>query len=85
MNDMNLTIFGNLSYTARRVSPVGLQGGQLKTIVYWVTKDRERKREVMDKLGIRYTSVNGESEYNGDVEKLREYVEEGLIAIRMKE
>lgn len=28
MNDMNLTILGNLSYTARRVSPVGLKGGQ---------------------------------------------------------
>ena len=28
MNDMNLTKFGNLSYTARRVSPVGLKGGQ---------------------------------------------------------
>lgn len=56
----------------------------MKTIVYWVTKDRERKREVMDKLGIRYTSVNGESVYDGDVEKLREYVEEGLIKIRRK-
>lgn len=57
----------------------------MKTIVYWATNDRERKREVMDKLGIRYTSVNGESEYDGDVERLREYVEEGLIKIRRKE
>lgn len=56
----------------------------MKTIVYWATNDRERKREVMDKLGIRYTSVNGESEYDGDVERLREYVEEGLIKIRRK-
>ena len=28
MKIMNLTIFDNLSYTARRVSPVGLKGGQ---------------------------------------------------------
>lgn len=56
----------------------------MKTIVYGATNDRERKREVMDKLGIRYTSVNGESEYDGDVERLREYVEEGLIKIRRK-
>lgn len=56
----------------------------MKTIVYWTTKDRERKREVMDKLGIRYTSVNGESEYDGDVERLREFEKEGLIKIRTK-
>ena len=56
----------------------------MKTIVYWATKDRERKREVMDKLGIRYTSVNGESEYDGDVERLREFEKEGLIKIRTK-
>jgi len=29
MKSVNLTVNGNLSYTARRVSPVGLQGGQL--------------------------------------------------------
>lgn len=29
MKDAILTIFGNLSYTARRVSPVGLNKGQL--------------------------------------------------------
>ena len=57
----------------------------MKTIVYWATNDRERKREVMDKLGIRYTSVNGESEYDGDVERLREYENEGIIKIRRKE
>ena len=28
MRSVNLTVFGNLSYTARRVSPVGLKGGQ---------------------------------------------------------
>lgn len=57
----------------------------MKTIVYWATNDRERKREVMDKLGIRYTSVNGESVYDGDVERLREYENEGIIKIRRKE
>lgn len=29
MEGVILTIFGNLSYTARRVSPVGLKKGQL--------------------------------------------------------
>ena len=57
----------------------------MKTIVYWITNDRERKREVMDKLGIRYTSVNGESVYDGDVERLKEYENEGIIKIRRKE
>lgn len=57
----------------------------MKTIVYWKTNDRERKREVMDKLGIRHTSVNGESVYDGDVERLREYENEGIIKIRRKE
>lgn len=56
----------------------------MKTIVYWVTKDRERKKEVMKELGMRYTSVNGESVYDGDVERLREFEEEGLIKIRTK-
>lgn len=57
----------------------------MKTIVYWITNDRERKREVMDKLGIRYTSVNGESEYKGDLKELEQYISEGLIKVRMKE
>lgn len=57
----------------------------MKTVIYWATKDRERKREVMDKLGIRYTSVNGESVYDGDVERLREYENEGIIKIRRKQ
>lgn len=56
----------------------------MKTIVYWVTKDRKRKKEIMDELGIRYTSVNGESVYDGDVERLREYENEGIIKIRRK-
>ena len=29
MRNVKLAIFGNLSYTARRVSPVGLKKGQL--------------------------------------------------------
>ena len=41
--------------------------------------------KMMEELGIRETSVNGESVYDGDVERLREYQREGLIAIRMKD
>lgn len=56
----------------------------MKTVIYWATKDHERKKEVMKELGIRYTSVNGESVYDGDVERLREYENEGIIKIRRK-
>lgn len=56
----------------------------MKTVIYWATKDHERKKEVMKELGIRYTSVNGESVYDGDVERLREYENEGIIKIRNK-
>jgi len=53
-----------------------------RTVVYWKTKDRKRKTEVKTELGITDVSVNGESEYNGDLERLVPYVEEGLIVIR---
>jgi len=56
----------------------------MRTVIYWATKDRERKKEVMNELGLRYTSVNGESLYDGDVERLKEYVDEGIIKIRKK-
>lgn len=56
----------------------------MKTVIYWMTMDREKKRMIMDELGIRYTSVNGESVYEGDAERLREYEKEGLIQIRLK-
>lgn len=57
----------------------------MKTVIYWATKDHERKKEVMKELGIRYTSVNGESVYHGEVERLREYENEGIIKIRRKQ
>lgn len=57
----------------------------MKTVIYWKTNDRKTKRMMMEELGIRETSVNGESVYVGDVERLREYQREGLIAIRMKD
>ena len=56
-----------------------------RTVIYWKTSDRERKKEVKADLGITSVSVNGESEYKGEVERLAPYVEEGLIKIRMKE
>ena len=55
-----------------------------RTIVYWKTKDRERKDQLKAELGIVSESVNGESEYMGDKEKLEQYVREGLISVRLK-
>ena len=45
----------------------------------------KRKKEAKAELGITSVSVNGESDYNGDPERLVPYVEEGLITIRVKE
>lgn len=56
-----------------------------RIVVYWITKDRKRKEEVKAELGITSVSVNGESEYKGEIDKLTPYVEEGLIKIRVKE
>ena len=56
-----------------------------RTVIYWKTKDQKRKTEVKTELGITSVSVNGESDYNGDPERLVPYVEEGLIVIRMKD
>lgn len=56
----------------------------MKTVIYWVTKDRALKKKLMDELNVRYTSVNGESVYDGDVERLREYEMKGIIKIRQK-
>lgn len=56
-----------------------------KTVIYWKTSDLKRKKEAKAELGITSVSVNGESDYNGDPERLVPYVEEGLITIRIKE
>ena len=56
-----------------------------RTVIYWKTFDVERKKEVKAALGITSVSVNGESDYNGDPERLVPYVEEGLIVIRTKD
>jgi hypothetical protein len=56
-----------------------------RTVIYWKTSDMKRKKEAKAELGITQVSVNGESDYNGDPEKLVPYVEEGLITIRIKE
>lgn len=56
-----------------------------RTVIYWKTFDVERKKEVKAALGITSVSVNGESDYNGDPERLVPYVEEGIMTIRTKE
>lgn len=56
-----------------------------RTVVYWKTKDRERKDQLKAELGINSESVNGESEYMGDKETLEQYVREGLISVRLKD
>ena len=56
-----------------------------RTVIYWKTSDMERKKEVKAALGITSVSVNGESEYKGDVSKLEPYIKEGLIVIRQKD
>ena len=56
-----------------------------RSVIYWKTSDMERKREVKTELGITSVSVNGESEYKGDPEKLEQYINEGLMIIRTKD
>ena len=56
-----------------------------RTVVYWLPCEKKRKEDVKEALGITSVSVNGESDYNGDPERLVPYVEEGLITIRIKE
>ena len=56
-----------------------------RTVIYWKAFDIERKREVKAELGITSVSVNGESEYKGELEKLEPYIKEGLIVIRTKD
>ena len=56
-----------------------------KMVIYWKTADRERKREAKIALGVSDVSVNGESVYMGDMEKLEPYVKEGLMEVRVKE
>ena len=56
-----------------------------RTVIYWKAFDIERKREVKAELGITSVSVNGESEYKGELEKLEPYIKEGLMIVRTKE
>jgi len=56
-----------------------------RAFIYWKTKDRERKAQMKAALGIKEVSVNGESEYKGDLKELEPYISEGLIKVRMKE
>lgn len=56
-----------------------------KVVIYWKTADRERKREAKIALGVSDVSVNGESVYVGDMEKLEPYIKEGLMEVRVKE
>lgn len=77
----NLTLSSNLSYTARRAAGYGLQRA---VKIYWIVKDAGIRRAAMKELGVHGMSVNGESFYNGSMDKLKEYVESGLIKIRVK-
>lgn len=81
MKVSNLTQKSNLSYTARRAAGYGLEGA---VIIYWIEKDAEARREAMRELGVSGMSVNGESLYRGEIDRLKEYVEKGLIKIRVK-
>ena len=56
-----------------------------RNVIYWKTSDMERKKEVKAALGITSVSVNGESEYKGDIKKLDPYIEEGIMIIRTKD
>ena len=56
-----------------------------KVVIYWKTADRERKRIAKIELGVTDVSVNGESVYKGDLERLEPYIKEGLIEVRVKE
>lgn len=56
----------------------------MRTVIYWRTKDKKRQKEAMKELGVSYVSVNGESTWEGSEDKLRAYVEEGIIRIRRK-
>lgn len=84
MRSSKLTQLGNLSYTARRAAGTASKGSQEKMVIYWATDDKKAQRETMDALGIGYVSVNGESDYNGDAERLEPYVEKGLMKVRIK-
>lgn len=56
-----------------------------KAVIYWKTGDIKRKAEVKEALRITTVSINGESDYNGDLAKLDPYVKEGVFEIRMKD
>ena len=56
-----------------------------RVFIYWKTKDREREAQLKAALGIKEVSVNGESEYKGDLKELEPYISEGLIKVRTKD
>lgn len=84
MRASKLTHLSNLSYTARRAVGTASRGSREKTVIYWTTDDKKAQRDAMDELGIGYVSVNGESDYNGDADALKPYVESGLMKVRIK-
>lgn len=77
----SLTQLSNLSYTARRAAGDGLERA---VVIYWKVKDAEARRAAMDELGVSGMNVNGESVYRGSIDRLKDYVEKGLIKIRVK-
>lgn len=56
----------------------------MKTVIFWKTKNQEEKRKAKEELRITCESVNGESDFNRNIEELSEYVQKGIIEIRRK-
>lgn len=56
----------------------------MKTVIFWKTKNQEEKKKAKEKLRITCESVNGESDFKGNVEELSEYIQKSTIEIRRK-
>lgn len=56
----------------------------MRTVIYWTTDDRKRKKEVMEELGVSGVTINGETDYHGPEERLEKYKNEGLLKVRKK-
>lgn len=81
---IEINTFGQLVLYCPQGSRDGFKGQSEKMVIYWITNDKRAQRDAMDELGVGYVSVNGESDYNGDAERLESYVEKGLMKVRIK-
>lgn len=55
-----------------------------RVVIYWAGKDKTKEREARKALGIGGVSINGESEYRGDIGRLMPYIKDGIMQIRKK-